>query len=56
MAKKVATVKDFVIALEDDGHYALYFKDDWSMGDGFRSPEMDGFSTIEQAKEWGRDY
>lgn len=55
-SKKVGTVADFVIALEEDGHYSLYFKDDWSLGEGFRYPEMDGFASPEQARGWAKSY
>lgn len=44
--KKVKKYKGFIIAEDQDGFYS-FLEDEWSMGDGFRSPEMEHSSVAE---------
>ncbi|MBX7170172.1 MAG: hypothetical protein K1X72_04390 [Pyrinomonadaceae bacterium] len=51
--KKIKVYKGFVIALEkESGFYAVFFQDEWSMGEGFRTAEMDGIGTIQLCQEF----
>jgi hypothetical protein len=49
--KKVKAYKGFIIALDKEGRYQLFTKDEWSYGAGFRYPEHDTCS-IEEAKQF----
>ena len=51
--KKIKVYKKFVIALEKEtGFYAVFFQNEWSYGEGLRSPEMDGIGTIQLCQEF----
>lgn len=55
--KKISTYKGFVIAQsKEDGCFAAFTQEEWSMGEGFRYPEMEGFGTIEFAKDFIKNY
>jgi hypothetical protein len=49
--KKVKTYKGFVIALDKEGTYHLFTKDEWSYGAGCRYPEHEA-GSIEEAVEF----
>lgn len=52
---KVKTYKGFVIALDKEGRYQLFTKDEWKMGKGYRYPEHDTCS-MKEAMEFIDDY
>lgn len=47
--KKIKTYKGFVIAQStvDPNEYAVFTKDEWSQGEGFRYPEIEAGSVKE---------
>jgi hypothetical protein len=53
--KKVKAYKGFIIALDKEGRYQLFTKDEWSYGNGCRYPEHDT-CTIAEALEFIDSY
>lgn len=52
--KKISTVKNCIIAQDNDGSYSVFTKDEFSFGEGCRYPEYDGIQSLEEAKDLAR--
>jgi hypothetical protein len=49
--KKVKQYKGFIIALDAEKRYQIFFKEEWIMGKGFRYADHDACS-LNEAIEW----
>lgn len=45
--KKVKQYKNFIIALDKEGFYHIFTKEEWSYGKGYRYPEHEAGSLQE---------
>lgn len=54
--KKIKQLNGMVIAQDKAGDYAVFTKDEWSQGEGYRYPEFDGITNLAEAEEQARNY
>ena len=54
--KKVKTIKQMVIAQDKNGSYAVFTKEEWSQGQGYRYPEFDGIDNLAEAESQAKHY
>lgn len=54
--KKIKTIKNMVIAQDKDGTFAVFTKDEWAQGQGYRYPEFDQIDNIAEAESQAKHY
>ena len=55
--RKVCVYKGFVIAISDLDHFYYCFTvEEWSNGNGYRTPEWELCESVEECKEFIRGY